>query len=392
MSAASGADARRQRVVLVAAFLTMALIAEAAALGPAVPGVATTLGLSLATAGMLAPLHNAGALLGILWWGRSQGRVPAGRVLAVGATLLLAGALLVIANPGAGEVEVAATASLVAPDARWAPFIALVVAVLLLGLGFGLLDAGINTVVAADGIGVGTLNALHGTYGLAAIGFPLLVGLADLRAVYVVVAVGCLLLLAPVRQATPLRRPPRDGGAAHARSRPWVMMITVAMGVEIGAAAWAAAHLVGEGRADDTASAAVAAYFAAFTATRFVLAPLASRTDPSRVVRGGLLLAAAAALAAWIGPWPVAAWVVVGIGIGPVFPTTLAWLVASHEDDRAATRLMVGGAVGGTLLPAAIGGAVALVGTGAIPVAIALIAVAAWSLARPLPGLQPTTG
>lgn len=169
-------------------------------------------------------------------------------------------------------------------------------------------------------------------------------------------------------------------------------MITVAMGVEIGTAAWAATHLVGLGRSDAEASTAVAGFFAAFTAVRFVLAPFADRFDPSRLVRGGLLLAAAAAGLAWLGPWPTAAWLLVGVGIGPVFPTTLVWLVRSHEDDRAATRLMVGGAIGGTLLPAAIGGLVAVLGTGVIPPAIASIAVAAWALARRLPGLRPATG
>lgn len=379
--------------LLVAAFLTMVLIAETAALGPAVPGVSRQLGMSLATAGMLAPIHGAGALAGILWWGRAQGRVPSARLLAVGTLLLLAGALGVVANPGAaGSAEPGATAALTAVTARPGMFALLAVAVLALGLGFGLLDAGINTVVAARGMGPGLLNALHGTYGLAAIGYPLLVGLADLRLAYVVVAVGCVVLLAPVRVAPRLRRPPKDGGAAAARSRPWVVMITIAMGVEIGTAAWAAAHLVGLGRPDETASAAVAGYFAAFTATRFVLAPLASRIDPARVVRGGLLIAAVAASAALVTPWPVLAWVLVGIGVGPVFPTTLSWLVRSHTDDRAATRLMVGGAVGGTLLPAAIGGLVAVAGTGAIPAAIAAIALGAWGLARRMPGLQPVRG
>lgn len=379
--------------LLVAAFLTMALIAESAALGPAVPGVSRQLGISLATAGMLAPVHGAGALAGILWWGRAQGRVPSSRLLAVGTLLLLAGALGVAANPGgAASPEPAATAVLTATAARPAVFALLALAVFALGLGFGLLDAGINTVVAARGMGPGMLNALHGTYGLAAIGYPLVVGLADLRLAYVVVAVGCVVLLAPIRAAPPLRRPPADGGAAAARSRPWVVMITMAVGVEIGTAAWAAAHLVALGRSDEAAGAAVAGYFAAFTATRFVLAPLASRTDPARVVRGGLLLSAVAAAAAFVGPWPVLAWVLVGIGVGPVFPTTLSWLVRSHEDDRAATRLMVGGAVGGTLLPAAIGGLVAVVGTSAIPASIAVIGLGAWGLARRMPGLPPVRG
>ncbi len=156
------------------------------------------------------------------------------------------GALGVVTNPGAaGSTEPGATAALVAVTAQPGMFALLATAVSALGLGFGLLDAGINTVVAARGIGPGMLNALHGTYGLAAIGFPLLVGLADLRLAYVVVAVGCLVLLAPLRVAPRLRRPPADGGAAAARSRPWVVMITIAMGVEIGTGAWAAVHLAG---------------------------------------------------------------------------------------------------------------------------------------------------
>lgn len=368
----------------------MALIAEAAALGPAVPGVAGRLGVSLAAAGMLTPLHNAGALLGIVWWGRAQGRVPSSRLLVAGTLLLLAGAIVVVANPGATGPPQSGLPG-VLDASRPGPLVVLLVAAVLLGLGFGLVDAGINTVLAHRGVGPGLLNALHGTYGLAAIGFPLVVGFVDLRAAYVVVAVGCLLLLRPLRTAPPLRRPPADGGAAAARSRPWVVMLGVAMGVEIGTGAWAAAHLVGLGESQAAASTTVAGIFAAFTATRFALAPFARRTDPARVVRGGLLLAGVAALAAWFGPWPTVAWVLVGVGIGPVFPTTLSWLVASHEDDRAATRLMLGGAVGGTALPAAVGGLVAVFGTAAVPAAIAAIAGAAWALARRLPGLRPAT-
>lgn len=373
----------------MAAFLAMALIAQTTALGPAAPGVAGVLGLSAAAAGMLVPVHNAGSLVGILWWGRAQGRVPSSRILVVGVALLLAGALLVAVNPGAAASRALPEGALVAVGPRTGAFVGLVVAALLLGLGFGLLTAGVNTVMAARGEGAGVLNAMHGTYGGAAILFPLVVGFRDLRTVYVIVAVGCLLLFAPIRRAQPLRRPPADGGAADRRSRPWVVMLTVAMGVEVGAAAWAATHLVGAGRAEDTASATVAGFFAAFTAARFLLAPIAGRTDPSRIVRGGLVLAAVAAIAATITPFAVVAWVLVGVGIGPVFPTTLAWLLGAHEDDRATTRLMVGGAIGGTLLPAAIGGVVAVVGTGAVPVAVAAIALAAWALARRLPGLVP---
>lgn len=370
-------------MVLAASFLALALIAEVAALGPAVPGVAGRLTLSVATVGMLVPAHNAGALAGILWWGRAQGRVPTSRLLLVGAGLLLAGSLLVIVNPGASG-PLGETSQQLA-GARPGAFAVLLAAVLLLGLGFGLLDAGVNTLLAHAGVGAGLLNALHGTYGLAAVGLPLLVGLADLRLAFVVVAVGCLGLFAPLRQAPPLRRPPHDGGAAAARSRPWVVMLAVAMGVEVGSGAWAASHLVGLGRTEAAAGTTVAGFFVAFTLARFVLAPFADRTDPGRIVRGGLVLAGVAALLVAVGPWPAAGWLLVGVGIGPVFPTTLAWLVRAHADDRAATRLMVAGSVGGIVLPALIGLVVAVRSTDAVPVTIAVIAVVAWVLARRLP-------
>lgn len=379
------------RGVLAGSFLALALVAQVASLGPAGPAVAGRLGISLATAGMLVPIHSVGALIGILWWGRAQGRVPSSRLLAAGTLLLLAGAVLAAVNPG-GSGPPQPDAIVFVDLSRPGAFAVLALGVVLLGLGFGLLGAGVNTVLTASGVGPGLLNLLHGTYGLASIGFPLLVGLADMRAVYLLVAVGCVALLVPMRAAPPLRRPPADGGVAAARSRPWVVMLAVAMGVEIGSAGWAAPHLVGLGRTPAEASTAVAGFFAAFAAVRFLLAPFVHRRDPAQVVRGGLLLAAVAAVAAWVGPWPTAAWLLVGIGIGPVFPTTLAWLTGAHTDDRAATRLMVGGAVGGTLLPAGIGGLVALLGTGAIPAAIAVIAVAAWALARRLPGLDAAEG
>ena len=54
-------------------------------------------------------------------------------------------------------------------------------------------------------------------------------------------------------------------------------MFGVAIGVEIGTAAWAATHLVSTGLDDGSAATAVSGYFAAFTAVRLVMAWVGDR-------------------------------------------------------------------------------------------------------------------
>lgn len=362
------------RAYLVGAFLTMLLLAEGTALGAAVPTVTRVTGVDAALVGQLALAHGIGALLGILLWGRLQGRAATRRVVAAAVVCMLLGGVAVVVNPAAG------TAALAAGGTAW--LLALAVALLVVGVGFGLLMTSINTVAAQLGMSPGMLNALHGTFGVGAIGFPVLVGRTDLAAVFVVVLVG-LVVAWPLLHRTPTVRRAATSSTAGRDARPFVVFIALAVSLEIGISVWAPTHLVATGRSVEAAAAAVGAYFAAFTASRFLVAPFVPRWDLGRLVRWCMLATGVAAVAATVAP--TAAWVAAGVGIGPMFPTTLSWMARATGDDHAATRLYTGAMVGGLVSPALLGVVLAVAGPDSLPVAMGVLAAIGWIVARSLP-------
>lgn len=347
-----------------AAFVSFVAIGGTAGVyGPAVPELSQRLGVGVAAAGLAVPAHNLGALLGILWWGRGQGRVPAGRLLVVGTVALVVGGLGVAA-------------------AGWLPLLLACVAVA--GVGFGLVDVGVNTVLQREPGRVGRFNALHATFGLGAVLLPVVVGRLGLAAAMGVVVLLSALSAPGLRTAAEVDRPP-PGRGADRPTRGLVLLLSVSMGVEVGAPAWAPTHLVGTGLTPAGAANVVAGLFLAYTATRYLVAPFVGRFDPRSVVRASLVASVVVALLAGVEGFAPYAWVLVGVTIAPVFPTALAWLGTVSDDPRGTTRVMVGASVGAVVAPAAIGGLVAVLGTGVVPVAIAVVALVAGVVAHLLP-------
>lgn len=362
------------RLYLIGAFATMLLTAEATALGAAVPTITRVTGVDAALVGQLAVAHGLGTVLGILLWGRGQGRWPTRGAVAAGTVCMLAGAAAVVVNPAAD------TAAIAGGGRTW--LLALAVSLFVVGTGFGILVTAVNTVAAQAEMSPGMLNALHGTFGVGAIAFPVLAGRSDLATVFLVVVV-LAVLAAPLLLRTPaVRRAPASSTAGRA-AWPFVLFIAVAVGLEIGISLWAPTHLVAEGYSIEAAAIVVGAYFAAFTATRFAVAPFVVRWDLGRLVRWSVVVAGVASLVAIVVP--VAGWVIAGIGVGPLFPTTLAWMARATGDDHAATRLYTGAMVGGLVAPAALGAVVGLVGVRAVPGVLAVVALVGWLVARSLP-------
>ncbi len=367
------------RAYLVGAFGAMFLTAEGTALGAAVPTVTRVTGVDVALVGQLAVAHGLGSLLGILLWGRVQGRWPARRAMAVGAACMLAGAAAVVANPAAGTTTL---------QSGGATMLALLAASLVVvGTGFGILVTAVNTVAAQAGMSPAMLNAMHGTFGVGAIGFPVLAGRTDLGTVFLVVFVLAAAATPLLLRTPPVRRAPPSSTAGRA-ALPFVLFIGVAVSLEIGISVWAPTHLVAAGREVEAAATVVGLYFGAFTATRFLVAPLAARWDLGRLVRWSVVLAGTASLSAAVVP--EVGWIIAGIGIGPLFPTTLAWMARATGDDHAATRLYLGAMIGGLVGPGALGVVVGVVGASAIPAALAAVAAAGWLLARALPDVRAT--
>ena len=374
MSAAVG------RAYLTGAFVVMFLTAEATALGAAVPAIADVTGVDVALVGQLAVAHGIGSLLGVLTWGRVQGRWPTRRAVTVGVACMLAGAAAVAVNPAAGTGPVA--------DRGAALLLVLAGSLLVVGTGFGILVTAVNTVAAQTGMSPGVLNAMHGVFGVGAIGFPVLAGRTDLGTVFLLVLVLMAVVTPLLLRTPPVRRAPPSSGAGR-EALPFVLFIGAAVSLEIGISVWAPTHLVAEGRSVEAAATVVGIFFGAFTAARFLVAPLSVRWDVGQLVRGSVVLAGVASFAAAV--LPEVGWVVAGIGIGPLFPTTLAWMARATGDDHAATRLYLGGIVGGLVGPGALGVVVGLVGASALPVALGVIAVVGWLLARALPDVHEDT-
>lgn len=402
------------RSVVVGSFLTMLALSVPNAYGAAVPGISRASGVDVSVVGQLVTIHAIGAATGLaVWVFISRRRTTRG--VAIGAvTLLLAGAIAIAANPLAARSPTGGAA-----------FPLLVATVAVVGFAFGLGMVATNTVLANTSGSARLLSAANGMYGLGAVILPFVVGIADLRTAAFVVA-GLAAITLPTLRAVPdlsgqltasrartvadraarrtsrtapdaTRSSPRDHLARlwfGNGSRPWVWMFGVAIGVEAGTGAWAAAHLVGRGISEPRAALAVSGFFATFTGVRFLMAAVGDRLRPRVVVVGCNIIAAVTAVLAALVPLPAYAWALVGLGVGPVFPTTLAWMTRATGDPDGARRMTVGGAVGSVLLPGSIGLLVGWAGPSVIPWAIATFAGATALVATRLPAAdqpRPTT-
>ena len=210
-----------------------------------------------------------------------------------------------------------------------------------LGLAGGIIDAGINAVVAVRH-GPRAMGMLHAGFGVGATLGPLMMTTlietdTSWRIGFVVLAVGQgVLALLYVRTRTAWKvtvesvdasLPVRPDGN-HAL---WGALTVFALysGVEVGTGQWVYSLLT-EGRGVSTAAAggAVTAFWAALTVSRLVLGVIGHRMLIHRLLRGSSLLVLVGVAALWLDPveWAgPAGLVVMGFALGPIFPlqTTL---------------------------------------------------------------------
>jgi fucose permease len=242
------------------------------------------------------------------------------------------------------------------------PWWPLLVAVsVLLGASGGGLDAALNTAIALAGH-TRLMNMIHAAYGVGAALGPLAVtaslaatsswrpayGLLlalDICLIGVWVALRHAFAAVPER-ATPPPAGPRPGAATRAQARYGALMIGLSLslfcsyaGAELAVGAWAASFLRGPGKLPATlAGLAVFGYWAGLTAGRAGAAGLGARLSPENAARAGTLGTLAGALGIWANTSPgltVAAFVVMGAGLGPVFPALVNLTPARVGQARA---------------------------------------------------------
>jgi fucose permease len=352
-----------------------------ALLGVGWPSMRATFGVSIEAVGLILTVGVTGYLLSSVSTGFALATLGVGRLLA-GSTGLVALGLTAYAA---------------------APVFALALAgAVLVGLGSGAIDAGLN-VYAAEHFGARHMNWLHASFGFGATLGPLVMtsvlgaglgwrwGYGLTAAVQAVLAVAFTVTARswdappPTETAAEPAPGPAGGGGALLLPTVWLGAVTFALytGTEVAVALWTFTLLTdGRDLSIGVAGTCVSAYWGALFVGRIGYGVVADRLPGGKALVGCLAGMLAGALVAVLpAPAPVTVFGVMLIGLfaAPVFPlltlTTADRVGADHAGP--AVGMQIGAAsLGAVICPAVIGLLVGRHGTGVIaPSFVALAAV-----------------
>ena len=331
------------------------------AFGVAWPAIYPDSRLPIGTAGTLTLIGTVVSALAAFNSGWIIGRLGTGRTVA--ASCVVTGSALLLMSQTAGYAGLLGV---------W----------MLLSIGAGAVDSGLNGFVARHYSGR-HMNWLHACWGLGATLGPLLMGLAlagvvGWRGGYV--ALGsiqaglAIVLLLTLRLWASAPERPVDGsgiegnatlptrGANSTEGFLSALIFALYVGAEATAGVWAATVLVVDRSiSKPVAGVCAACFYGAIMLGRLLTGAVVERTGNRRMVRSGMLLAIVGAVffalasSVWL---EAAALVLLGLGLAPVYPCLM------HEVPRRfapeAVQTMIGrqsgaGAIGFAVLPAAAG-------------------------------------
>ena len=357
-------------------------------------------------------------LLGVAWPSmRADFGVPVG---AVGFVLTLAttgylissvGAGFILGRLGVGWLLVASTAAVGVALAGFgaAPvFWVAVVSALLLGLGSGAIDSGLNAHAAAY-FSARHMNWMHACFGVGATLGPLAItgvlaaglawrwGYGLVAAAQALIAVVFVLTVGVWRdtRSTPVASTGEPAVSAKdpavPRRRTWsmpaawmgVLIFALYTAVEIGAGLWAYTLLTeARGMADGLAGLCVSAYWASLLVGRVLYGLVAERLRSRPVVLVCLVVVGVGAglLAVPGSGWVAAAGLILMGGFAaPVFPLltlTTAERVGAEHADQAIGMQMGAAGLGGAVIPAGVGVVLGWFGAGVLGIALVLLTAA----------------
>ncbi|MCB8928196.1 MAG: MFS transporter [Ardenticatenaceae bacterium] len=335
--------------------LSFAVIGASQAMyGPALPHFTERFALQPGAAGLIVSAHSAGAIIGILS-GVPLARLPLARWrVGISLALMLAGALCIGA------------------EMSWA--LALVGG-LVIGIGFGGLALGINSLYA---VGFGhrspaMVNLLNAVFGIGAMLSPLLflVDFARGGMPFFVLA-GVITVLLPLGFMMDDRLPKADPNAPRPGNRraaflAFIVLLALGVGVEATTVGYAATYLVAIGVSLEGATTATSLFFLLFMLGRLSIVPISLRVKSSHIVMGSLLLTTLLLLAANVVLIAPVMIVLLGAAIGIYFPNCFNWFNKVFASSSSGTAyIMASGLTGGTLIPAMVAQLVPLVGERAI--------------------------
>ncbi|MFB9904622.1 MFS transporter [Allokutzneria oryzae] len=148
------------------------------------------------------------------------------------------------------------------------------------------------------------------------------------------------------------------------------------IGTESGIAAWLPTHLTADGMALETAATFATGFWGATIVGRVVSGVLSRWLPVSAILLGsGVLICLAIGLTTIPAVAPLA-YVLVGVGVGPVYPCGVAWL-AELEPGRPRTTswLLMSAMIGGVVFPPLVGSTITAFGTSSIPAVLGVLAI-----------------
>ena len=354
----------RQRLAIAACYASMFMLGiSISLLGPSLPALAARTGIELSRAGIFFTLFAGGSVAATTLMARFNDR-PIRHVLAIiGAAVMAASFALMATSRAFPQAALAAALS---------------------GMAMSTVGTAPNAIIAdADRARAGqALNALHIAAGVGAFVGPLLIAAAirlgsDYRAVYwlaagLMVLVG--LLWAAGRPPRPVRHTDAGAGLPGAALLPLFVLFLIAAlytGTESTLGGWlfTYARSVTVMR-PETASLATSAFWLAILLGRLTAVRALRYLTNLRLLRvcvalaalglGVILLAQTAPALLWLGV------TMVGLGFGPVFPTTLALSgeLAPRQAGAVASLVVSSGSVGAMILPWAAGALMPVIGIG----------------------------
>ncbi len=365
--------------VAISCYAFIAIGIAEAGLGVLLPSILVAYDLTPATVTLLFVSQISGYILAALTSSLVSSRLGLGRMLLLAASLLT-GALITYALAPVWGLMVAAGT--------------------LLGLGIGLIDAGINTAMVQDDRSAHLIGVLHGFYGVGALLGPaiattLLALGVPWRQVYGVLAAIVSLLVVALLVALIYRYPSLMKQASTTSTPAWhnlkrslrtpVVLLTgglllVYVGIEASMSNWAyAVQVMARSTPALVAGYSVSAYWLGLTVGRFMLGYFLRSLGAERTITLACLLLMLG-LGAW---WQMSdQWLslpLIGFALAPIFPATI-WLIPKRLPEAlvpAAVSFATSMAsVGAALIPSGVGWLASGVGLEVIPVAMVPLAIA----------------
>jgi MFS transporter, FHS family, glucose/mannose:H+ symporter len=366
--------ARRALMALgLAAFLHIGALQ--AGYGPSFAALQARHGVGLDEVGLSVGAHFFGGFVGVLASGVLLARFGYRPLLVTAALLMASGAAAIAFAPAWAVVLVGAVS---------------------IGLGYGLTAMLINFLLARAFAprGAAAVNVINGAFGVGAVVGPALIGLAMANQVarapdgiegvtLLVFGVAALLaaalavgvMLVPWLPAVaPRGRRARKRPPPVAATSIFAALLFVYVASEVSTSSWAPTHVAAQ---FDPARGALAAsvFWVGMTAGRFLAAAFANRLRPRDLVLGSAVAGLVGLLVAGLPGLALPGYVVAGLGLGPVFPTSVVWLQHRFGEraEQVGALVLAAGNLGPVAGAPAVGLLVAALGPSAIPVVLALV-------------------